>query len=326
MQRNGWGGKMFSTANGIHSGRKSFIITGQTQCNTMTLLKQTSLFTEDQLTSSQEDSHVSHTAQPERDSAKRMNATFGQKCLEQFGRFNHVGSWAKMYAGLLVGMEGWYSTRCKLTWKLKASKLSRFYFQLAVSTPPTAGIESGLLPTVQAIDGSGDGRELRMKKDCKRDPNKMGNWRGDLKDFAAMGLLLTPTTREEVMDLDKFKERMEKYPNGTTMPNLATQVRGMLATPNARDWKGASGHPGQKDLNRDVEKMMLPTPAASNYKGGCIRTEPERQNDTLAHAIHGLTGGQHGTTSQLNPRFVAGMMGFPPNWLELPFQSTDKNQ
>jgi hypothetical protein len=43
------------------------------------------------------------------------------------------------------------------------------------------------------------------------------------------GLLLTPTTREEVMDTDKFQERMEKYDNGTTVPNLATQVVGMLS-------------------------------------------------------------------------------------------------
>jgi hypothetical protein len=41
------------------------------------------------------------------------------------------------------------------------------------------------------------------------------------------GLLLTPTTREEVMDTDKFKARMEKYDNGTTVPNLATQVAGL---------------------------------------------------------------------------------------------------
>lgn len=27
-----------------------------------------------------------------------------------------------------------------------------------------------------------------------------------------------------------------------------------------------------------------------------------------------------GKTSQLNPRFVAEMMGFPANWMELPFQ------
>lgn len=35
---------------------------------------------------------------------------------------------------------------------------------------------------------------------------------------------------------------------------------------------------------------------------------------------------QTGKTSQLNPRFVAEMMGFPPDWLELPFINTDKNQ
>ena len=45
-------------------------------------------------------------------------------------------------------------------------------------------------------------------------------------DEIESGLLLTPTTREEVMDTDKFKERMEKYPNGTKIPNLATQILG----------------------------------------------------------------------------------------------------
>lgn len=38
------------------------------------------------------------------------------------------------------------------------------------------------------------------------------------------GLLLTPTTRESEQDLEKFKARMSKYRNGTTMPNLATQI------------------------------------------------------------------------------------------------------
>jgi hypothetical protein len=30
--------------------------------------------------------------------------------------------------------------------------------------------------------------------------------------------------------------------------------------------------------------------------------------------------------SQLNPRFVAEMMGFPPNWTELPFLNGGQNQ
>ena len=33
----------------------------------------------------------------------------------------------------------------------------------------------------------------------------------------------------------------------------------------------------------------------------------------------------YGSNSQLNPRFVAEMMGFPPDWTELPFLSTETN-
>ena len=38
------------------------------------------------------------------------------------------------------------------------------------------------------------------------------------------GTVLSTLTRNKDNLLDKFKARMEKYPNGTTMPNLATQV------------------------------------------------------------------------------------------------------
>jgi hypothetical protein len=33
-----------------------------------------------------------------------------------------------------------------------------------------------------------------------------------------------------------------------------------------------------------------------------------------------------GKTSQLNPLFVLEMMGFPPNWTELPFLNGETNQ
>ena len=70
---------------------------------------------------------------------------------------------------------------------------------------------------------------------------------------------------------------------------------------------------------------LLPTPTkSSDPKGGCTRTDPERQNDTLAHAIHGIVG-ETGKTSQLNPLFVAEMMGFPVDWTVLPFQSGESS-
>src|SRR5690606_28733127 len=110
---------------------------------------QTSLFTEDLSTSLQVDSPASHTAPPVNDLEKKMIATSGRKCLEQFGRFPRAGSWAKTFAALLIGMEGWYSTRCRLIWKLRGTKSSRFYFQLVPSTPRTDGIGFGLLPTAK---------------------------------------------------------------------------------------------------------------------------------------------------------------------------------
>jgi hypothetical protein len=194
--------------------------------------------------------YASHIQPPESGLERKTSDTCGPKCAESFGRFNHVGLWAKTFSALLIGTGDWYSTRCKLTWKLKGTKYNRLYFQLQASTLPTNGTE--------------------------------------------FGLLLTPTTREEVVDLDKFKKRMEKYPNGTTMPNLATQVIGLLPTPRAR----AAG-------------------------GNCSN---DRGKGNLEDKIAEINTSQTGTTSQLNPRFVLEMMGFPPNWTELPFLNGETNQ
>ena len=195
-----------------------------------------------------------------------------------------------MFAASLVGMKGWFSTRCALTWKVKATKSSRSYLVLQASTRRTAGTESGLL--------------------------------------------LTPTTREEPVHLDKFKARMEKYPNGTTMPNLATQVQQMLPTPVAWDGNGG-GARKPKDgkanalgysltLKDRAAAGMLPTPSAtSDPKGDATRTDPKRQRDTLAYALHDP---ERGKTSHLSPLFVEEMMGFPKGWTASPFQNGEGNQ
>jgi hypothetical protein len=75
---------------------------------------------------------------------------------------------------------------------------------------------------------------------------------------------------------------------------------------------------------------MLPTPTATDYKGAypptSIDKNPARKN--LLRNIYHLEQDHtyDGQTSQLNPRFVAEMMGFPPNWTELPFQSGEESQ
>jgi hypothetical protein len=182
-----------------------------------------------------------------------------------------------------------------LTWKLSGTKYKRLYFQLAASELRIEETEFGLLPTVQT----------QGLKVCDE------NGKTQFMDY---GLLPTPCLHNE-------NGRSEGW-----SPSLLQVVNTLFPTPNARDWKGETGHENQFDLNREIRHRMLPTPTAtSDAKGGCTRSDESRQNDTLAHAMHGMIG-QTGKTSQLNPRFVGEMMGFPPDWLELPFQDTAANQ
>jgi DNA-cytosine methyltransferase len=60
-------------------------------------------------------------------------------------------------------------------------------------------------------------------------------------------------------------------------------------------------------------------------KGGLHQEGAQASMGYSGHAMHSVTQQKTGTTSQLNPRFVAEMMGFPPNWTELPFLSGEKN-
>jgi len=240
-------------------------------------------------------------------------------------------SWQRTFVVSLVGITGWFSTRCALTWKVKATKSARSFFQLQASTRRTAEIESGLL--------------------------------------------LTPTTREEPVDLDKFKARMEKYPNGTTMPNLATQVQQMLPTPTRFDYNSArtpekwaedkakyaeKGINLQNPLKQHARLGMLPTPTAKNVSGGAVQVNEngKRQNKggtefsaqlhdlaksqmlptPMAQESDRITGKENqdsitkrvreatGKTSQLSPLFVEEMMGFPPGWTASPFQSGAESQ
>jgi hypothetical protein len=262
-----------------------YITTGRKQYSTMTLQKQTLLFTEEQLTSSRVDFLVNPIQQPGNASVKKMNATSGQRCLEQFERFNRVGSWAKMFAGLLIGTGDWYSTRCNLTWKLSATKSSRFYFQLVPKTLPTEGIGFGLLPTVTTKNVTGGAVQVNEKG--KRQNKGGTEFSAQLHDLAKSGLLPTPTTGAD---------HNTQYQQG------------------GRSLKNYMGHHG-----------MLPTPATRDYKGArsteALEKARRNQTNSLPDAFH-----QPGKTSQLNPRFVAEMMGFPPNWTELPFQSGEMNQ
>ena len=206
--------------------------------------------------------YASHTQPLGSDLEKKMNATCGPKCLESFGRFNRNGLWAKTFSALLIGQEGWFSRRCRLTWKVKGTKYNRMYFQLRVSTLlPTNEIGFGLLhsellPTPESFDWN-----------SARHPEL---WEKDKKKYAEKGI------------------------------NLHCNLRQM------------------------ARLSLLPTPASRDYKGARSTEALEASGRTATNSLPDSFS-QTGKTSQLNPLFVGEMMGFPPNWLELPFQNTETN-
>lgn len=66
---------------------------------------------------------------------------------------------------------------------------------------------------------------------------------------------------------------------------------------------------------------LLPTPKAQEARGNASRDRGKKNlTDEIAAQYRPAS-----SSSQLSPRFVAEMMGFPANWTELPFQSGGTN-
>ena len=304
-------------------------------------MKQTSLFGTKRLTYSQADSPVSHIQPQGNDLGKRTSDISGRRCLERLEKLNHVGSLAKTFTVLLVGMKGWSSKRCKLTWKMKGTKSNRIYFQLHPSMLPTEEIESGLLLKTPCAADS-------YSENLSKKEQKFGN-SGTLAQEVQSGfiekrgiMLPTPTKFDynSARTPEKFEQDKAKYAEqGVNLQMALKQMarNGMLPTPTASDIIGTpkrmdtihqtstggyyrvSDTTGTKfgaKLN-DVAQL-LPTPATRDYKGArsteALQASGRNETNSLPDAFH-----QPGTSSQLNPLFVEEMMGFPENWTLLPF-------
>ena len=124
---------------------------------------------------------------------------------------------------------------------------------------------------------------------------------------------------------------------GAKLNDVAPILMGILPTPNARDWKDTIGN-GKDAPSIGVTRgyslgqklnSMLPTPATRDYKGANSMEHLRGENgNVMTHEtqLPNYIKLKTGSKSQLNPRFVAEMMGFPPNWTELPFLSGEQNQ
>ena len=300
----------------------------------MTSRRQISLFTEDELTLLPEGSHASPTARQAKDWGKMTSDISGPICLDAFGRFPRVGSWARMFSALLIGQAGWSSTKCRLIWKLKGTRFNRMYFQLQASTLPTEEIGSGLLLTPTSV--MTDEPPEKMRERAERNGYKNGTQYGSLLSQVKYSAMLpTPTAGEHKHGkTDKYwQNRIEKG----RQEDLSMQAyKGMLPTPttdsatNRKENYKQGGTPLSVAVNK-----MLPTPATRDANNAeypdkyAKRKEYQKSKGVnLEYPLRqfAMDCNPTGKTSQLNPLFVEEMMGFPENWTILPFQSGETNQ
>jgi hypothetical protein len=221
-------------------------------------------------------------------------------------------------------MEGWYSTKCRLTWKMRATKSHRIYFQLAPSMLPIGEIGFGLLHTPRKVMIE-EPNENFVKRMGDRSEGCYPHLAAQVVGMVGNGLLKTPTKFDATVTSPKAN------PVSGNSGSLAQEIMcgfGMLPTPRQQSANSPSDHgQGGMDLQTFVQKNLIPTPAKRDTKGSNSMEHLNRETDGNSHQdqLPNFIKLKTGSSSQLNPQFVAEMMGFPTDWTELPFLSGESS-
>lgn len=285
-----------------------------------TLQKQIFPNGEDRSTCLQEDSHASRSALQGSEKERKITVTSGRKCSEQYGRYDQLGSLVKM----LLESSRWFSPARRLKWEIKAlcsEKVTEKEYCTDKNMSPKQFAETLNVKDIQSS---------RLLFRLVPSEHRTGE--------TGCGLLPTPMSTEvrhqkRVQELkaaggNTFHSRA----NGETRPNGLMdfiEFHMMLPTPTAQDFKKRGPNSKQQGLP-DVFRGILPTPRANKVNGVNLNSSQmaNRNKGNLEEAVAKIIQNspcECGKTSQLNPLFVAEMMGFPPDWTVLPFLNGDKN-
>lgn len=187
-----------------------------------------------------------------------------------------------------------------------------------------------LLPTPTSVQRDHPERVRKLKESGAKTmmSRKAGKNRPNSILDAVMfyGLLPTPNAMEGSKYTTKINLDSQ---NGRGLTALAKNS--LLPTPEASNYK--TGHRNKTsridrkikqgwtiELNDLATLGMLPTPTSS-----MVTTADFVQAKFHSSKRPEYSKCQDGTTSQLNPLYVAEMMGFPPDWTVLPFLRGEQN-
>nr|DAF19723.1 MAG TPA: hypothetical protein [Caudoviricetes sp.] len=295
---------------------------------------------------------ASHSPQPGEGRERQTTVTSGLKCFESSGRYSPLSSLLKT----LMESSRWYNPAVRLMWTVrplssvrvttftapskdtsptscaKTSKRrdmlsSRSLFRLAVSARPIAdtacgsspnGATATILPTpvTQGLKVCENGRQL----------------------FMPLNLLPTPLsveishTKRIIQLKEKGGKTMGSRVNGESRPNGLMDYlhfHSLLPTPNA-----AEGTNWTRTYNPDsqmgrgltalaVNGLLLSPMSKDEFRAGLTMQALKNHNRPKANLAEQIAHKVGGGTSQLSPLFVTEMMGFPLEYLVLPFLSED---
>jgi len=234
---------------------------------------------------------------------------------------------------MLLDSSAWASTARYLTWKPKATKQGRLYFQLAPSAPRTNESEFLFWPTPDTQnhrDGSVTRKEAKGRHAVSLHhaihlwPTPTANGNNNRKGISkkagdglatAVKMWPTPCATEARQGL-----QIRRNGKAGKQQSLSTAVQ-LWPTPSASDCGRTAINPvvtkngtirhqnkqgGQSFARLDQVAAMFPTPTTRDYKSPDMNPHSKRfmKKTELNSAIGG----------QLNPEWVEWLMGFPTGW------------
>lgn len=239
-----------------------------------------------------------------------ITVTSGLKCSGLYGKSGQLGSLVRM----LLESSRWYSPVRRLKWEVRPlyseritekeyctdkNMLSKpFVETLNVKDTPSNRYLFRLVPSERRTEGIEFGLLPTVQTQGLKRCNSQGK-----TEFMPLELLPTPMATD-IHHAERVAELKKRGAKG-----LRCRDKGEAGANGLTDWMDFHG--------------LLPTPTASDKNTGTTKERKDgasRMSDLKHNIAH-----QYGRNSQLNPRFVAEMMGFPVDWTVLPFLNGGKN-
>ncbi len=290
---------------------------------------------------------VNHSLSQAKEKERMITVTSGLICSGPYMRSGPIGSLVRT----LLASSRWYSPARRLKWEVSPLYSERvslylkdgsnmllkpFAVILNVKDIPSSRYLYRLAPSVRLIDGTGFGLLPTVTaQDYKR--RGPGSSQQGLPEIIHGMLLPTPVATEI-----HHAERVRKWKT-VNLPSPRAQIAGEKNPNGLTDFLDFYGilpepmpeNPGQEDTDGNnleesilewlAEGQVMPTPTARDWKGApTLENLRKRGKIPQKNSLPDFFA-RTGKSFQLNPLFVAEMMGFRPDWSVLPFLSEEKN-